>query len=94
MQKATPNQAALRLKFETAASQRYVARSGGMFQRLQIGLHGGVVDAQEFVCRSHHVDVVEFTLGAFPVHELVDRFIQRRTPQIDTHNKEQCPSQR
>ena len=56
--KAAPNQAALRLKFEAAASQRYVARSGGMFQRLQIGLHGGVVDAQEFVCRSHHVETV------------------------------------
>ncbi len=64
-----------------------------MFQRLQIGFHGGVVDAQEFVCRSHHVDTVGLALGTFLVHELVDRFIQRRILQIDAHDKEQRPPQ-
>ena len=90
--KAAPNQAASRLKFETAASQRDVARSD-LFQRLQIGFHSGVVDPQELVCRSHHVDAVGLALGTFPVHELVDWFIQRCVLQVDAHDEEQRPTQ-
>ena len=69
-------------------------RSGSVFQRLQIGLHGGVVDPQKLIGGSHHVDAVGLALGAFPVHELVDRFIQRSVLQIDTHDKEQRSPQR
>ena len=43
MQKATPNQAASRLKNETATSQYFMANLGGVFQRLQIGFYSGVV---------------------------------------------------
>ena len=56
--KAAPNQAASRLKFETAASQCFMTRSGGVFQRLQIGFYSGVVDPQKLVGRGHHVDAV------------------------------------
>ena len=66
-------------------------RSGDLFQQLQIGFHGSIVDPQKLVCRSHHVDAVGLALGAFPVHELVDRFIQRCGLQIDAHNKKECP---
>ena len=62
-----------------------------MFQGLQIGFYSGVVDPQKLVGGSHHVDAVGLALGAFPVHELVDRLIQRRVLQIDGHDKEQRP---
>ena len=87
------NQAALHLRNETAASQCFMVRSGGAFQRLQIGFHSGVVDPQELVGGGHHVDAVWLALGAFPVHEQVDRFIQWRLLQIDAHDKKQCPPQ-
>ena len=70
-----------------------MVRSGGEFQRLQIGFHSGVVDPQELVGGGHHVDAVWLALGAFPVHEQVDRFIQWRLLQIDAHDKKQCPPQ-
>ena len=44
--------------------------------------------------RSHHVDAIRLTLGAFLAHELVDRFIQRRGLQVDAHDEEQRPPQR
>lgn len=68
--KAAPNQAASHLKNETAASRYFMAKSGGVFQRLQIGFHSGVVDPQEFVGGGHHVDAVGLAFGAFLVHEL------------------------
>ena len=89
--KAEPNQAASHLKNETAASRYFMSKSGGEFQRLQIGFHSGVVDPQEFVGGGHHVDAVGLALGAFPVHELVDRFIQRCGLQLDAQNKKECP---
>ena len=61
------------------------------FETVQILLHGGVVDAQELVGRGHYVDTIRLALGTFPVHELVDRFIQRCGLQIDAHNKKECP---
>ncbi len=66
-------------------------RSDGVFQGLQIGFYSGVVDPQKLVGESHHVDAVGLALGAFPVHELADRFIQRCGLQIDAHNKKECP---
>ena len=68
-----------------------MAKSGGVFQRLQIDFHSGVVDPQEFIRGCHHVDAVGLALVANPVHELVDRFIQRCGLQIDAHNKKECP---
>ena len=47
-----------------------------MFQRIQVGFHRSVVDAQELVGRSHHVDTVGFAFRAFLVHELVDRLVK------------------
>ena len=69
-------------------------RSGGLFQRLQIGFHGGVIDPQKLAGGSHHVGAVGFPLGTLLVHELVDRFIQQRILQIDGHDEEQRPPQR
>ncbi len=69
-----------------------MARLGGVFQRLRIGFHSGVVDPQKFVGGGHHVDAVGLAFGAFLVHEPVDRFIRRSVLQIDTHDKEQRPS--
>ena len=34
-----------------------------------------------------------FALGTFPVHELVDWFIQRCVLQVDAHDEEQRPTQ-
>ena len=42
---------------------------------IEILLHCSVVDAQELVGGCHHVDAVGLALGAFPVHELIYRFI-------------------
>lgn len=36
------------------------------FETIQILLHCGVVDAQEFVGGGHHVNVVGLPLSAFP----------------------------
>ena len=77
MQKGRAKPSRFASQNETAASQCFMARSGGVFQRLQIGFYSGVVDPQKLVGRGHHVDAVGLTLGAFLVHELVDRFIQR-----------------
>ena len=74
---STTNQAALHLKNETAASQSFIARSDGLFQCLQIGLHSGIVYSQELVSGGHHVDAVGLAFSTLLVHELVDRFIRR-----------------
>ena len=47
------------------------------FETVQVLLHGGIVDAQEFVGGGHHVDAIGLALGAFPVHELIHRLISR-----------------
>ena len=48
-----------------------------LFQRVQVSLYSGVVNMEEFVRRSHHVDTVGLSLRAFLVHELVHRFVLR-----------------
>lgn len=40
-------------------------------------IYSGVINAQELVCGGSHVDFIELTLGAFPVKELVHRFVSR-----------------
>ena len=69
------SQAALHLKMKRRPANAFMARSGGVFQRLQIGFYSGVIDPQKLVGGSHHVDAVRLALGALPVHELVDRLI-------------------
>ena len=64
-----------------------------VFQRIQVGFHRGVVDAQELVCGGHHVDTVGFAFRAFLVHELVDRLIHWSTLQDDTHHQKERPAQ-
>lgn len=59
------------------------------FETIQILLHRGVINAQEFVGGSHYVDAIGFALGAFLVHELVHRFIGRRTLKNHAHHKKQ-----
>ena len=39
--------------------------------------HAAIVNAEEFVCRSHHVDLVGLALGAFLVHEQINRLVLR-----------------
>lgn len=63
-----------------------------VLQRIQVGFHRSVVDAQKLVGGCHHVDAVGLALGTLPVHELVDRFIQRRGLQVDAHDEKQRPS--
>ena len=46
-----------------------------MFQRIQVGFHRSIVNAQELVGGGHHVDTVGLALRTFLVHELVDRLI-------------------
>ena len=92
--KAAPNQAASRLKLKRRPANAFMARSGGVFQRLQIGFYSGVVDPQKLVGGGHHVDAVGLTLGPFSVHELVDWLIQWRPLQIDAHDKEQRSPQK
>ncbi len=41
--------------------------------------HSGIVDAQELVGGSQHVDTVRLALGTFLVHELIHRLLSRRT---------------
>lgn len=68
MQKGRTKPSRLASQNETAASQYFMAKSGGVLQRLQISLHGGVVDPQKLVGRGHHVDMVGLTIGALLVH--------------------------
>ena len=65
-----------------------------MLQRIQVGFHRSVVDAQELVGSSHHVDTVGLALRAFLVHEQVDRLIHWSTLQNDTHHQKERPAQR
>ena len=49
-----------------------------LIQSIQMLPDLGVVDAQELVCRSSHVDEVRLTLRTFAVKKLVDRLVLRR----------------
>ena len=64
-----------------------------VLQRIQVGFHRGVVDAQELVGGCHHVDTVWLALRAFLVHELVDRLIHWSALQEDAHHQKKCPAQ-
>ena len=55
-------------------------------------LYGGVVATEELVGRSHHVDLIGFSLGTFLVHVLVDRLIERGGLKDHRHDqKERSP---
>lgn len=55
--------------------------------------HSGIVDAQELVGGSQHVDTVRLALGTFLVHELIHRLLSRRTPKDGIHHQKQRPAQ-
>ncbi len=55
--------------------------------------HSGIVDAQELVGGSQHVDTVRLALGTFLVHELIHRLLSRRTPEDGIHHQIQRPAQ-
>ena len=61
--------------------------------RDRISSYRGVVDTQELVGRSHHVDLVRLSFGTLFVHELVHGFVQRGALQINAHHKEQSSAQ-
>ena len=65
-----------------------------MFQRIQVGFHRSIVDAQELVGGGHHVDTVGLALRAFLIHELVDRLIHWSALQGNTHHQKKRPAQR
>ena len=46
-----------------------------MFQRIQVGFHRSVVDTQELVLGSGHIDKIWLTLGAFLLEKLVHQLI-------------------
>ena len=65
-----------------------------MFQRIQVGFHRSIVDAQELVGGGHHVDTVGLALRAFLVHELVDRLIHWSALQENAHHQKKRSAQR
>ena len=58
-----------------------------VLQRIQVGFHRSVVDAQELVGGCDHLDTVWLALRAFLVHELVDRLIHWSALQEDAHHQ-------
>ena len=50
--------------------------------RKETFLHAGIVDTQELVLSSGHVDEIRLALGPFLVQELVYRFVSRGLEQI------------
>ena len=55
--------------------------------------HASIVDTKELVGGSHHVDLVGFALGTFPVHELEDGLICWRGTQNNAHDQKQRSAQ-
>jgi len=74
--KGIRNQATVVVKILTVACNEQIEDKSG-FETVQMLLHSGIVNAQEFVGRGHHVDAIGLTLGAFPVHELVHWLVSR-----------------
>ena len=80
-------------KLKRRPDRWYNAGESVVFQRIQVGFHRSVVDAQELVGGSHHVDTVGLAFRAFLVHELVDRLIHWSALQEDPHHQKERPSQ-
>ena len=55
-------------------------------KRLKTLFHACIVNAQELVLSSSHVDEIRLALGAFLIKELVHRLTLRGFPQISTDN--------
>ncbi len=62
-------------------------------EAIEVLLHSGIVDTQEFVGGSHHVDTIWLAFGTFLVHELVHGLISGRLLEDYAHHKEQRPTQ-
>lgn len=69
----------------------FEVRSG--FESVQVLFYSGIVNTQELVGGSHHVDTVGLSLGALLVHELIDWIIGRRTSEDGAHYEEKRPAQ-
>lgn len=56
-------------------------------------IHFGVINAQELVCISGHVDFVKLSFGAFSVEKLVSGFVSRFSFEIRFDHQKQSPAQ-
>ena len=56
-------------------------------------VNSGVINAQELVRGGSHVNFIELALGAFPVEELVHRFVSRFSFEIRFDHQKQSPAQ-
>lgn len=88
------NQAAGIAKSEWRPVKWYNTGDSGVFQRIQVGFHGSVVDAQKFVGRSHHVNAIRLSFCTLFVHKLVHGLICRSILQINPHHQEKRSAQR
>ena len=57
-------------------------------ERGKVFLYPAIVNAQEFIGASCHVDIIRLSLGTFPVHEQVHRVIRFGFDE-DIHDLEQ-----
>ena len=73
-------------KLKRRPARWYNAGKSVVFQRIQVGFHRSIVNAQELVGGGHHVDTVGLAFRALLVHELVDRLIHWSVLQDDTHH--------
>ncbi len=58
-----------------------------------MGFDRSVVNAEELICRGHHVDPVRFSFGSLFIHEQVHRLIGRSVLEDYTHHKKQRSAQ-
>ena len=74
--------------------QRREYRPGALrFETVEILLHGGIVNTEELVGGSHHVDSIGLSLGSLFIHKQVHRLVHWGVLEIHTHDQEQGSSQ-
>ena len=54
----------------------------------------GIINAEEFVGCSHHVDLIGLALCAFLIQELINRLVRRGVLEKDAHDQKQGSAQR
>ena len=70
-----------------------LVRHRSLFQGSQILFNLAVVDSQEFVSTSSHVNKIGLALGTLLVHELIHGVVLRLGLDEAVHHQEQCPTQ-
>ena len=78
------------------AELEFFRRSVGLGRQISSVKHlvyFGVINTQELVRGSNHVHLIELSLGAFLVKELVNRFISRFSLEVSFDHQEQRPAQ-